>query len=71
EAENYPVKAVSPSDVLRHILQVSDVRSADLVGVLGSERVITEILNGDRDISLAQASILADRFKVSPELFLR
>jgi HTH-type transcriptional regulator / antitoxin HigA len=71
EAEHYPMPIVSPHEMLQHILEYSGLRQADLVEMgLGSSGVVSEIVNGKRAISKAQAKILADRFKVSPSLFI-
>ena len=69
EAEYYPTPEASPIEVLNHILEASDTKPADLVGLIGSSSVVAEILNGTRAINEAEAKILSDRFKVSPSLF--
>ncbi|MDJ0688615.1 MAG: hypothetical protein QNJ41_08900 [Xenococcaceae cyanobacterium MO_188.B32] len=43
---------------------------ADLVGVIGSSGVVSEVVNGKRSISKAQAKALREYFKVSPSLFI-
>jgi HTH-type transcriptional regulator/antitoxin HigA len=70
EAEHYQIPAASPDEILRHIMEASGTRQADLVGFLGSSGVVSEIVNGNRAISKAQAKILAELFKVSPSLFI-
>ncbi|MEM9117151.1 MAG: transcriptional regulator [Cyanobacteria bacterium P01_D01_bin.6] len=70
EAENYSMKEVSPTEVLTHILEASDFTAADLVGLLGSSDVVSEVLEGKQAITKVQAQILGDRFKVSPSLFI-
>ncbi len=71
EEKAYPIPVVPPHQVLQHILESSGLRQTDLVALgLGSSGVVSEIVNGKRAISKAQAKILADRFKVSPSLFI-
>ncbi len=70
ESEHYPMPEATPHEVLQHIMESSGVRQADLVGLLGSSGVVSEVVNGKRAISKTQAKALADRFKVSPDLFL-
>ena len=70
EADHYPLPKVSPNKILRHILEASGTRLEDLLGTLGSNRAVTEIVQGKRTISPTQAQILASLFKVSPDLFL-
>ena len=70
EAEYYSMKEVSPTEVLTHILEASYFTAADLVGLLGSSDVVSEVLEGKQAITKVQAQILGDRFKVSPSLFI-
>ena len=60
----------APDEILRHIMEASGTRQADLVGIIGSSGVVSEVVNSKRAISKAQAKILAERFKVSPSLFI-
>ena len=43
---------------------------SDLVGKLGSSDEVAEIVAGKRAISQAQAKVLGNMFKVSPNLFI-
>lgn len=70
EAQNYPMDQSPLHEILQHILESSGTRQADLVGVIGSSGVVSEVVNGKRSISKAQAKALGDYFKVSPTLFI-
>jgi HTH-type transcriptional regulator / antitoxin HigA len=70
ETQNYPIEQAAPHEILQHILESSGTRQADLVGVIGSSGVVSEVVNGKRSISKAQAKVLGDYFKVSPTLFI-
>ncbi|MBE9159625.1 transcriptional regulator [Nodosilinea sp. LEGE 06152] len=70
ETENYPMSEASPIEVLNHILEASNTKPADLVGLIGSSSVVADIVNGTRAINEAEAKILSDRFNVSPNLFI-
>ncbi|MBN3908799.1 MAG: transcriptional regulator [Nostoc sp. NMS1] len=70
EAENYPMDESAPHEILQHIMEVTDTRQADLVGIIGSSGVVSEVVNGKRSISKAQAKALGDYFKVTPSLFI-
>ncbi len=71
EAEHYSITEASPVEVLNHILEASDTQPDDLVGLLGSSRVVSEIISGSRAMGNTEAKILSDRFKVSPSLFMQ
>ena len=70
ETENYPMEESAPYEILQHLMEASGTRQADLVGVIGSSGVLSEIVNGKRSISKAQAKALGEYFKVSPSLFI-
>ncbi len=70
ETENYPMEESAPHSVLQHIMESSGTREIDLVGIIGSSDVVSEIVNGERAISKAQAKALSEYFKVSYSLFI-
>jgi len=70
EAQNYPIDKSEPHEILQHIMEASGTRQADLVGIIGSSGVVSEVVNGKRAISKAQAKALGDYFKVSHSLFI-
>ncbi|MFM5892113.1 MAG: type II toxin-antitoxin system HigA family antitoxin [Dolichospermum sp.] len=71
EEENYPMDESTPHEILLHIMESSGIRQADLVHILGSSSgVVSEVVNGKRSISKAQAKALGEYFKVSPSLFI-
>jgi HTH-type transcriptional regulator/antitoxin HigA len=55
-----------------HVLQSlnNELRQADLVKIFGSRGRVSEVINGKRAISKAQAKSLGEFFKVSPDLFI-
>lgn len=70
ETENYPMEESTPHEILQHLMESSNSKQADLVGVIGSSGVVSEVVNGKRSISKAQAKALGDYFKVSSSLFI-
>ncbi|NJL65858.1 MAG: transcriptional regulator [Microcoleus sp. SM1_3_4] len=71
EAENYPMDKSEPHEILQHIMESSGLRQADLAVIMkSSSGVVSEVVNGKRAISKAQAKALGDYFKVSPSLFI-
>ena len=51
-------------------MEARDIRQEDLIGVIGSRGVVSEVVNGKRGISKAQAKALGEYFHVSAELFI-
>jgi HTH-type transcriptional regulator/antitoxin HigA len=70
ESEHYPMPNASPDEVLAHLMEARKLKQIDLVGILGSKGVVSEVVNGKRGISKAQAKALGKFFHVSPELFI-
>ncbi|BAZ02453.1 hypothetical protein NIES37_64660 [Tolypothrix tenuis PCC 7101] len=70
ETEHYPMEESAPHEILQHIMEESGTRQADLVGIIGSSGVVSEVVNGKRSISKAQAKALSEYFKVAPSLFI-
>jgi HTH-type transcriptional regulator / antitoxin HigA len=60
----------TPNELLRHIMAVSGTRNVDLIGIIGSSGVVSEVVNGHRTISKEQAKSLGKFFNLSPGLFI-
>jgi HTH-type transcriptional regulator / antitoxin HigA len=61
--------SVKPNDILEHLIESNRIDSQDLAIKLGGEDVLSQIIDGSRDISPQQAQVLAELFKVSSNLF--
>ena len=69
ESKEYPVPAASPLDVLRHLMEVHNLRQKDLVDVFGAESIVSEVLRGKRELAKEHIRRLSSRFHVSPAVF--
>ena len=56
--------------MLLHLMEASDLKQENLLGVIGSRGVVSEVVNGKRNISKAQAKALAEFFSVDVGLFI-
>lgn len=70
EDRTFPVPDSPPHQTLRFLMEQNELRQADLVKIFGSRGRVSEVVNGRRAISKAQAKALSEFFKVSPELFI-
>ena len=70
EGESAPFEDVAPRAVLSFLMEQHDLKQADLGAEIGSQGVVSEILNGKREINARQAKALAGRFGVSAAVFL-
>jgi HTH-type transcriptional regulator / antitoxin HigA len=60
----------SPTEMLQYLLETSSKKQSDLVGIIGSSGIVSEVVNGKRSISKSQAKKLGEIFQVSPSLFI-
>jgi HTH-type transcriptional regulator/antitoxin HigA len=71
ESQQYSIPASTPQEILQHIMDSSGLRQTDIAEIIGaSSGVVSQIVNGKRAISKAQAKALGQQFKVSPSLFI-
>ena len=57
EEENHPMPPVSGAQVLRYLMEEHGLRQADLPQI-GSQGVVSEILNGNRELNVRQIRAL-------------
>jgi HTH-type transcriptional regulator / antitoxin HigA len=70
EDASYPLPNVEQDRMLLHLMEARNMKQEELLGVIGSRGVVSEIVNGKRSISKAQAKALGQLFHVSPSLFI-
>jgi HTH-type transcriptional regulator/antitoxin HigA len=71
EDRTVEIPAAAPDEILRDLLESSGMKQTELAELWGTSKGYTSsIVNGKRPINKAQAKLLAERFKVSVELFL-
>ncbi len=69
EEQHYPIPDCSGVDMLRYFMEEYSLSQSDLPEV-GSQGIVSEILNGKRELNLRQIRVLAERFNVSPSVFI-
>jgi HTH-type transcriptional regulator / antitoxin HigA len=69
EEEHYPIPDVTGAEVLRYLMDEHGLTQSDLPEI-GSQGVVSEILNGKRELNVRQVRSLAQRFKVSSAVFV-
>ena len=70
EDKHYPMPEAAPNEVLKFLMEDRGLKQTDLLPVFGSSGITSEVVNGKRSISKAQAKKLAEFFKVSVEHFI-
>ena len=69
EERNYPVPEAGPLDIIRHLMDANNLRQKDLADVFGTESIVSDVLNGKRDLAKEHIRKLSARFRVSPAAF--
>jgi HTH-type transcriptional regulator / antitoxin HigA len=70
EQEYYaPGSTATPLSILLFLMEQRELQPADLVGVIGSEKVVNEVIKGQQSIGKELALILGSFFHVEPSLF--
>lgn len=69
EDKNYQLRPSTPLEVVAELMDSNGLRQKDLVDVFGTESVVSEVLNGKRELNKDHIKRLSARFNVSPELF--
>lgn len=70
DEEYYRVPDAPPDAVIRMLMTDRGLRHKDLIPVLGSRGVTSDIINGKRKPNQAEVKALTEFFKVSSEVFL-
>lgn len=68
EQAHFSIPDAKPQDVLRFLMKEHDLKQGDLPEI-GSQGVVSEILNGKRELNKRQIQALSERFAVSPNVF--
>lgn len=69
EERHLAVPEASGAEVVRFLMEEHGLRQSDL-DEIGSQGVVSEILNGKRSLNVRQIKALAERFGVSPAVFI-
>ena len=70
EETHYQLNASTPHSRLLHLMDARSLEPADLVDIMGTIEIVTEIVNGQLEITKKQAEALGKFFHVNPGLFL-
>lgn len=69
EDRNYSVPNAGPLDIIRHLMEAHALRQKDLVDVFGTESIVSDVLNGKRELTKEHIRRMSIRFGVSPAVF--
>ena len=70
EQENYPIEESEPRSILFDLMEANNLQENDLSEILGSAKIVSDILIGKQEITEKQAVKLGRFFHVDSSLFL-
>jgi HTH-type transcriptional regulator/antitoxin HigA len=70
EQRFYKPQKPTPREALIAMMEMNHLRQADIVHIFGSRGITSEVVNGKREISKANAKALAKFFHTSTDIFL-
>ena len=68
ESRRYPMKVATPVDMLKFLMEQHSLEQSDLPEI-GSQSLVSKILNGERKLTVEHITKLSKRFHVSPSVF--
>jgi HTH-type transcriptional regulator/antitoxin HigA len=69
ETHRFPTKTASPIEVLKFLMEEHGLDQNDLPEI-GSQSLVSKILNGERQLTVDHIKYLSKRFGVSPAVFI-
>jgi HTH-type transcriptional regulator/antitoxin HigA len=69
EEQHYSLPRSSPLDALKFLMEQHGLRQKDMVDAFGTPSIVSEVMNGKREMTKGQIVQLSKRFHVSPEIF--
>jgi HTH-type transcriptional regulator/antitoxin HigA len=70
EADHYDLGECTPLEALSNLMEARSLRQRDLIPIFGASSTVSDVLNGKRSISKANARKLAEFFHAPASLFI-
>lgn len=65
-----PIKDSTPREILSFLMKQNNFKQTEMVEIFGTQSVVSEVLNGKREITKTQAKALAEKFAMRIEAFI-
>ncbi len=69
EKQNYPIPDIYGVDLLKVLIEEFNLQEKDLVTIFKNQSIVSEILNGQRQLTVEDIQKLVARFHISPIVF--
>ena len=71
EEEHYKIDAPDPITAIRIRMDEMQLKQKDLVGIVGSKGIVSEVLNRKRKLTVKMIRNLADKLKINPAILIQ
>ena len=71
EDEKYPIEAPDPIVAVRIRMEELQLKQKDLVGIVGSKGIVSEVLNRKRKLTVKMIRNLSERLKITPNVLIQ
>jgi HTH-type transcriptional regulator/antitoxin HigA len=69
DEQHYPLEQITPVAMIRFLMEQHRLSQSDLPEI-GGQSVVSEVLNGNRELNVRQIKRLSERFNVPASVFL-
>jgi HTH-type transcriptional regulator/antitoxin HigA len=70
EEKHYSLKPADPVTVIEELMAANGLKQKDLLDVFGTPSIVSEVLNGKRQLTTEHIRRLSRRFHVSADVFI-
>lgn len=70
ENQHYQLNVSTPRSRILHLLKAQDLEIGDLVPIFGSSELVSQVINGEMEVTQEQAEMLGNLFHVDASLFI-
>ena len=65
-----PIEDLSPREILTVLMRENNLKQTDMTEIFGTQSIVSEVLNGKREITKMQAKALSEKYKMKIEAFI-
>jgi len=71
EDKNYAIETPDPIVAVRIRMEELELKQKDLIGVVGSKGIVSEVLNRKRRLTVKMIRNLSERLKITPNVLIQ
>lgn len=71
EDDQYKIEAPDPITAIRIRMEEMELKQKDLVGIVGSKGIVSEVLNKKRRLTVKMIRNLSDKLKIRPNVLIQ